>query len=319
MRDGTTRRRVLRKTGAAAGIAGLTSAAGCTTILGGGGSSAGSVTISSKSFTEQKILGYLALESVKANTDVDVKDKVGLGGTVTNFEALKSGETDLYWEYTGTAWATLPPKHDEVITDPEKIYDKVVSEFEDEYDITLLERAPFNNTYVLLARAEWSEEKGVTSISDFAKWVKNGHTDETVVMNAEFEQRADGWPGVTDHYDFGQAAKKLDVKNVSSSLTYKVVGNGQAVLGSGFNTNPKILKFDLTPLEDDEEFFPVYNPAPMVRQEVLDQSSAIEDPLNEVANALSTDTIRSLNRKVSIEQKDTREVAKNFLKSEGIV
>ncbi|WP_458188465.1 glycine betaine ABC transporter substrate-binding protein [Haladaptatus sp. NG-WS-4] len=300
-------------------MTGLTSTAGCSAILGGGGGGSGSVAVSSKSFTEQKILGYLAVESLKANTDVEVKDKVGLGGTVTNFEALKNGESDLYWEYTGTSWATLPPKHDEVITDSEKIYNKVEKEFEKKYDITLLERSPFNNTYVLLARKQWAKKQGISSLTDFSKWVKDGNTNSTVVMNAEFEQREDGWPGVTKHYDFANAAKKLNVKNVGSALTYKVVGNGQAILGSGFNTNPKILKFDLTALEDDEGFFPVYNPAPMTRKEVLDENSGIKKPLNDVAKALSTDTIRSLNEKVSIQGKDAQTVAKNYLKSEGIV
>lgn len=315
----TTRREALRKVGAATGVASLTSTAGCSAILGGGGGSAGTVAVSSKSFTEQKILGYLTVESLRANTDVTVKDKVGLGGSVTNFEALKSGESDLYWEYTGTAWATLPPKHDKVITKPEKIYKKVEKEFEEKYGITLLERAPFNNTYVLLTRTNWAEEQGISTISDFAKWVKNGHTDKTVVMNAEFEQRDDGWPGLVKHYDFQEAAKKLNIKNVSSALTYKVVGNGQAVLGSGFNTNPKITKFDLTALKDNEGFFPVYNPAPMTRQKVVEKNPAIKKPLQAVANSLTTDTIRSLNRKVSIEGKDARTVAKNYLKSEGLL
>jgi osmoprotectant transport system substrate-binding protein len=319
MRRETTRRRLLKKTGAATGAAGLTSIAGCNAVLGGGDGSTGSVTVSSKSFTEQKILGYLTVESLRANTDIDVNDEVGLGGSVTNFEALKSGESDLYWEYTGTSWATLPPKHDEVITDSEEIYSKVKSEFEEEHVITLLERSPFNNTYVLLTREQWADEQGVSTLSDFATWVKDGNTDNTVVMNAEFEQRDDGWPGVTDHYGFSDAASDLNVKNVGSSLTYKVVGNGDAILGSGFNTNPKILKFDLMSLEDDEGFFPVYNPAPMVRQEVLDENPAIEEPVNEIANSLSTDAIRSLNQKVSIEGKDARTVAENYLKSEGLV
>jgi len=319
MRRETTRRRLLKKAGAATGAAGLTSIAGCNAVLGGGDGSTGSVTVSSKSFTEQKILGYLTVESLRANTDIDVNDEVGLGGSVTNFEALKSGESDLYWEYTGTSWATLPPKHDEVITDSEEIYSKVKSEFEEEHDITLLERSPFNNTYVLLTREQWADEQGVSTLSDFATWVKDGNTDNTVVMNAEFEQRDDGWPGVTDHYGFSDATSDLNVKNVGSSLTYKVVGNGDAILGSGFNTNPKILKFDLMSLEDDEGFFPVYNPAPMVRQEVLDENPAIEEPVNEIANSLSTDAIRSLNQKVSIEGKDARTVAENYLKSEGLV
>lgn len=315
----TSRRETLRNLGAVAGTAGLSSIAGCSAILGGGGGSKGSLTVSSKSFTEQKILGYLTVEALKSNTDVEVVNKVGLGGSVTNFEALKSGESDLYWEYTGTAWATLPPKHDKVITDPEEIYSKVKSEFESEYDITFLERAPFNNTYVLLTRSQWADDNGVSSLSDFASWVNDGNTDTTVVMNAEFQERDDGWPGVTEHYGFADAASELNVRNVSSSLTYKVVGQGDAALGSGFNTNPKIPKFDLTSLEDDENFFPVYNPVPMVRQDALDANEAITEPLNEVAASLSTDTIRSLNRKVSIDGEDASTVAENHLSSEGLI
>lgn len=318
MRSEITRRELLQKTAAGGGVVGLASVAGCSTIL-GGDTGGGSVAVSSKSFTEQKILGYLAVEALRANTDLSIEDKVGLGGTVTNFEALKSGETDLYWEYTGTSWATLPPKHDEVITDPSKIFKKVKQEFENEYDITLLKRAPFNNTYVLLSRTKWAKKNSVSSLSEFASWLKDGNTDKTVVMNAEFEQRKDGWPGVTKHYTFQNAAKKLSVKNVDSSLTYKVVGNGQAVLASGFNTNPKILKFDLTPLEDDKGFFPVYNPAPTVRQQALDENPVIERSLNEVASTLSTDTIRSLNENVSIQGTDAQTVAKKYLKAEGII
>jgi glycine betaine/choline ABC-type transport system substrate-binding protein len=139
------------------------------------------------------------------------------------------------------------------------------------------------------------------------------------VMNAEFQERDDGWPGVIDHYGFADAAAELSTKNVSSSLTYKVVGQGDALLGSGFNTNPKIPKFDLMSLEDDKNFFPVYNPVPMVRQEALDENEAIAGPLNDVAASLSTDTIRSLNRKVAIDGEDARTVAENYLSSEGLI
>ncbi|MCT9095579.1 glycine betaine ABC transporter substrate-binding protein [Haloarchaeobius sp. HME9146] len=320
MTQKTTRRDALKTAGAVTSAAGLTALAGCSAILGGGGGGgSGSITVGSKQFTEQEVLGYLAVEALKANTDVDVNDKVGLGGSVTNFEALKSGQTDMYWEYTGTAWATLPPKHSKVITDPEKIQQKVESEFESEHDITLLDRAPFNNTYVLCVRKQWAEDTGVTSISDYATYLQDGNTDHTLVMDAEFQEREDGWPGLIEHYDFADAAKQLNVKNVSPALGYQIVGEKEAAVTMGFNTNPKILKFDLQSLEDDKGFFPVYNPAPMVRQPALEENPSIEEPLNEVANALSTDTIRSLNRKVSIDKKDARTVAKNFLESEGLV
>lgn len=316
----TTRRDVLRTGTAAVAAMGVTSTAGCTeAVLGGdSGGSEGSVAVGSKKFAEQEILGTLALEAIDRNTDVSTTDETSLGGTVTNFEALKNDQIDLYWEYTGTVWATLPPKHDEVITDPQEIYEKAKSEFESEHGITMLDRAPFNNTYVLTANSEWVSETGVSSLTGFADHVNSGNTDFTVVMNAEFQDRDDGWPGLTDHYGFSDTASELNVKNVDSGLTYQVVGQGDAAVGMGFNTNPKIIKFDLEVLEDDDGFFPVYNPAPLVTQEALDDNGAIAEPLNAVAGALTTDKIRELNRRVSIDGEDVSTVADDFLSNENV-
>lgn len=313
MTERVTRRSALK---GVAGVAGLGSLAGCASVLGGGG---GKLTVSSKQFTEQELLGSMTYVTLKENTDLQVKDQVGLGGTTTNFKALKEGQVDVYWEYTGTAWATLPPKHDKVITDPQKIYDKVESDFEDEYDITFLDRAPFNNTYVLVANPDWVKKTGVKTLSGFAEYVNGGNTDFTVVMDAEFQNRADGWPGLAKHYGFDDAAGEINVKNVGAGLTYQIVGNGEAAVGMGFNTNPKILKFDLTVLEDDEKFFPVYNPAPMVSQKTLEKDQSMKEPLNALAPKLTTDKIRNLNKRVSIGGEGAKSVAREFLKSEGLL
>lgn len=298
------------KGAAGAGIVGTL--AGCM-----GGSS--SVKVGSKQFTEQELLGYMALESLKANTELSTKDEVGLGGSTTNFKAVKEGQIDVYWEYTGTMWATLPPSHDEVITDPEKLYAKLDENWDKEHGLELLERAPFNNTYVLTANPTWQEETGVSTISEFAEYVTSGNTDVTVAMNAEFQSRSDGWPGLAKHYGFDEVRKDLNVKNIGSGLTYQVVGEGEADIGMGFNTNPKILKFDLAVLTDDEGFFPVYNPAPLVNQKTLDSNTAMKSALNAIGPALSTDKIRDLNRQVSIEGKDAQSVAKKFLKNADII
>lgn len=311
-----TRRQVLKQGTVAGGTAGLTALAGCTSFIGG---TSASVKVGSKQFTEQELLGYMAYESLKANTDVKVVNEVGLGGTTTNFRALKNDEIDLYWEYTGTAWATLPPKHDKVITDPKEIYNKVDKEFNEQHSLDFLQRAPFNNTYVLTANPNWVEKTGVKTISDFAEYVNNGNTDFTVVLNAEFEKRPDGWPGLAKHYGFDDVRSKLNVKNVSSGLTYQTVGQGDAQVGVGFNTNPKIIKFDLVVLKDDEKFFPVYNPAPLVRQDTLKSNPAIKEPLNAIGPKLSTDQIRNLNKQVSIGGADAQKVAREFLKNEGLI
>lgn len=309
MSDQLSRRDVI-KSAAGAGFTGAL--AGCM----GGGSS---VKVGSKQFTEQELLGYMALESLKANTDLTAKDEVGLGGTTTNFKAVKEGQIDVYWEYTGTAWATLPPSHDEVITDPEKLHTKLDENWDDKHTLEYLKRAPFNNTYVLTANPDWVKKTGVKTISDLAKYINNGNTDFTVVMNAEFQSRSDGWPGLAKHYGFADSRKDLNVKNIGSGLTYQVVGEGEADIGMGFNTNPKILKFNLEVLKDDEGFFPVYNPAPLVNQKTLDSHSEMKSALNAIGPKLTTDKIRDLNRQVSIEGKDANKVAKQFLKDAGVI
>lgn len=316
MSQGHTRREILRTTSATAGAAGLASLAGCTSFLGGGG---GSVAVGSKKFTEQELLGYMSLLSLQENTDLDVQNEVSLGGTTTNFKALQNDQIDTYWEYTGTAWATLPPKHEKVITDPQEIYNKVDEEFRNEHDLDFLQRAPFNNTYVLTANPNWVEKTGITTISGFAEYIKSGNTDITVAMNAEFQNRPDGWPGLAKHYGFNDVRKELNVKNIGSGLVYQVVGEGEASIGMGFNTNPKILKFDLEVLKDDKRFFPVYNPAPLVRMDALDENPAMKEPLNAIGPKLSTDKIRNLNRRVSIGGEDAEKVARDFLTNAGVI
>lgn len=308
-----TRRSLLTTVGAI----GLGSLAGCSSLVGGNGG--GSIAIGSKQFTEQQLLGYMSYHTLDENTDLDVVDEVGLGGTTTNFQALQEGEIDTYWEYTGTAWLTLPPQHDEVISDPQEIYDQVKSEFEEEHGITFLDRAPFDNTYVLLANPNWQPEVGIETMSEFASYVQEGNTDLTVVMNAEFQDRSDGWPGLVEHYEFADAASELNIQNVGSGLTYQIIGEDEAEVGMGFNTNPNILRYDLVVLEDDKGFFPVYNPAPMVTMDTLEDNEAMREPLNELVTTLSTDTIRQLNRRVSVDGEDASEVARDHLSSNGLI
>ena len=130
------------------------------------------VVVSSKTFTEQLVLGQITLLALE-HAGIPVEDSTGLGGesaTKVNRNALLMGNSDLYWEYTGTAWMII---HEEkmVISDPEKVY-SLVKERDREKGLIWLDYAPFNNTYTIMMRKEHAEELGIETFSELAQWVR---------------------------------------------------------------------------------------------------------------------------------------------------
>lgn len=308
---------MLKKGLTASGVAVFGSVAGC---LGGTGGSSTTVTAASMQWTEAKLMGYLGFESLKATTDFEVKDELSLGGSMQCFQALKSGEIDFYHLYTGGAYATIPPKHDEIPKDPDTLYKRAKKEMREEHNLRYLQPANFNNTYAMAVRPEWKEQTGLETVSDFAEHVKSGNTDLTVVLGPEFAERADGWPGLTEAYGFGDAAEKINIKKIGADLTYQVLGEQKAEVGMVFTTNPKIKKYGLAVLEDDKSFFPPYNPAPLVNTELVNSNPVVEEALVAPMKALESErVVMNLNAQISLEGKDVQTVAKEFLTNEGII
>jgi len=273
----------------------------------------GLIVIGSKDFTEQIILGQIAVLALQ-DAGYQVDDQTGLGGTAINREALLAGEIDMYWEYTGTGWIAHLG-HEDPITDPQECYDKVKAEDADN-DLVWLDMAPFNNTYTLMMQQDTGEELGIETISDLAKYIKDGG-DASLCINQEFYARPDGFRGVEKLYDF--QFDEDQVIMMDSGLTYKALKDGKCTTAMGFATDGRIAAFGFFNMEDDKQFFPVYNPAPVVRQEIMDQYPGVAIVLDPVAQALTTDKMMELNKRVDIDEEDPQDVACDFLMSEGLV
>ena len=273
----------------------------------------GLVVVGSKDFSEQYILGYIAVIALEA-AGFEVDDQVGLGGTAVNREALLAGEIDLYWEYTGTGWMAHLG-HEEPITDPQECYDEVKAE-DAGNDLVWLDMAPFNNTYTLMMQQTVGDELGVASISDLAEYI-NGGGDASLCINQEFYARPDGFKGVEALYGF--QFDEDQVIMMDSGLTYKALQDGECTTAMGFATDGRIAAFGFFNLEDDQQFFPVYNPAPVVRQEIMDAYPGIATVLAPVAQALTTEKMMEMNKRVDIDEEDPEDVACDFLISEGLV
>jgi len=273
------------------------------------------LTVGSKEFTEQLILGKLTVALLE-NAGATVDDQTGLAGSVAARKALESGEIDMYWEYTGTNWLTYL-KETEPLPDARAQYDAVVKA-ETANQIKLLDPAPANNTYAFAVREEAAQQLGVEKISDFATLVQQRPQEATLCVGEEFTARDDGLPGVEKTYGFEFPAD--GVTKVDEGIIYTEVDKGgRCNFGEVFVTDGRIAANGLKVIQDDKSFFPKYNPALNVRAEVASKYPALAELINPVAAKLDDATMQKLNAQVDVEGLPEEEVAQQWLEENGFL
>ncbi len=311
----------------------LTLAAGCGNQGSPGSGSGGSIseefslsgpqafasfTVGSKNFTEQRILGEIAVQSLEA-AGADVTDRISLGGNEEVRQALVDKDIDLYWEYTGTAWLVHLSNADS-ISEPQKLYKSVAKQDLKENDIEWLDPAPGNNTYAVAASQKTLDETGVSNISDLAKLAEKSPDKAKLCYGDEddFSSRSDGLPGLEEAYDFEYPEDSQIVVPLDS--VYENVAKGERCnFGIVFTTNGLIEEENLKLLEDDKDFFAVYNPTVIMSKKTLSDYPKLEELFAEISKKLTTKELLKLNSQVDIEGKTPANVAEKWLKDSGFV
>lgn len=267
------------------------------------------ITIGSKNFSEQLILGNMLADMIENKTDIQVERKLNLGGTQVAFGALKKGDIDLYVEYTGTGLVDIMKKPAQ--NHPEQVYNMVKNEFKNKYGIDLLKPLGFNNTYALAVRQDTAKQFGLKTISDLSKVSNQLIIGPTI----EFPNRSDGLPGLSNAYNLNFKA----VKPVDGGLRYTALKNHKSDVIDAFSTDGLLKAFHLTVLKDDQHFFPPYYAVPMIKDSTLKEHPELKKVLNSLAGKLTDDKMRDLNYKVDRLKQSPDKVAKEFLKSEGLI
>ena len=274
-----------------------------------GGGAKGSVTVASKDFTEQFILGEMYALLLE-DAGYTVERKLNLGGTPVTQAALLSGEIDVYPEYTGTGLLTvlkLP-----VMSDPQAVFDTVKTEYAAQFQLAWLDPAPMNNTQALAMTKARAAELGITTFSDMV-----AHASELVLIGPpEFAEREDGIPGLKQVYGDFEFANFL---SVDPGLRYQALLNGEADVVVAFGTDGELAAYDLLSLVDDKGLYPPYQVAPVIRQAVLDENPEIAETLNALAPLLTNETMQRLNNEVSGNGREPADVAQEFLAQEGLI
>lgn len=272
------------------------------------------LTVTSKEFTEQIILGQIMGLALKA-AGAAVVDRTNIQGSIGAREAVTSGTADGSYEYTGTSWITYLG-HTEPITDPRKQWE-AVRDADREKGLTWLPYSTLNNTYALALKPADQKKYGLKTLSDLADLVKKAPNAVTLCVENEFATRNDGLPGMTKKY--GMKIPTGQIKRMSAGVIYTQVKSGNCTLGEVYTTDGRIQAMGLKTLADDRHFFPNYNAAPQMYTKTMKEHPEIADVLAPITEALNNTVAQRLNSKVDVAGEDPHEVAKDWLVEEGFV
>ncbi len=273
------------------------------------------IIVGGKNFTEQYILPEMAKRLLEKN-GFTVVLKTGVGSTVAR-QSLVNNQIDLYYEYTGTSYTIYHKQGDEdIMTNQDKCYEWV-KKADAEKGLMWLDPVQFNNTYTLIMRKDQAEKTAIVTISDLSRYIKQ-HPDSLIVgVGAEFWERPDGFKPLMKRYVFTVPYNKI--RKMDDGLLYKALKDKQVDVSMGFATDGRIAAFNFIILKDDKSYFPMYNPAPVVRASVLEKYPEIKDILKPMAEKLTTAEMQKLNAMVDIEHKKIKDVAMGWLKEKGLI
>jgi glycine betaine/choline ABC-type transport system substrate-binding protein len=267
------------------------------------------IIVGSKNFTEQVVLGELLAAHIESSLEIPVEKKLNLAGTFICHQAVKSGEIDLYVEYTGTAFTGILGR--EPIRDREEVYARVQEEYAEKFSLEWTEPLGFNNTFAIMIRSEDARTLGLRALSQVSKFTPKWRAG----FGYEFIERADGYSGLAAAYGLVFAGPPLEL---DLGLMYRALRDGQVDLIAGNSTEGLVDALELTILEDDKGYFPPYYAAPVVNRGALERHLGLRGSLRQLGNSISDEEMRRLNYAVDGEKRDVREVVREFLESKGL-
>jgi len=267
------------------------------------------VVIGSKPFNEQYILAHMiALLLDEEGIEAEVQE--GLGGSSINYEALKQGQIDAYVEYTGTAYSVILDLPQKKTWDPEIVYTESEAGMLNKDDIHIAVNIGFQDNYGIAVPRKWALQNSMSTISQLG-----GLAGQlTIGTDPEFATRPDGLPQLEEVYGitFGQTAQ------MEPTLMYEAIKNGNVDAISGYTTDTRIDRFELMFLEDDKNALIPYDAIVLVNRGLMENSQAME-ALLKLENKIDTDTMRQLNYQYDVEQREAKDIARDYLLAQGLI
>ena len=266
------------------------------------------VTLGSKNFPEQLILGQLYAQGLRSK-GFKVALKGNIGATEVIDKALTSGKIDGYPEYTGIGLTAIagdskPP------SSASDAYNKLKA-FEEKRGFTLVSMTPFVDTNTIVVKPDYAAGHQLKTIADF-KNLRPGSVK--LAGPPEFATRAEGLPGLKKAYGVTFKFKPLAI-----GLQYKALDNGDVQTATVFTTDGELQGNKYTELSDPKNVFGFQNVAPVFSKKVLStEGPAFTQTVNAVSALLSTEAMRRMNAAVVLDKQDPAAVASAFQKANNL-
>lgn len=278
------------------------------------------VVVSSKIDTEGGVLGNIILAVLDAN-DIPTESRIQLGGTPIVREAITAGQIDIYPEYTGNAAFFFNKAEESVWKNATEAYEMAKELDYEANKVVWLTPAPANNTWGIAVREELAKANDLKTFSDFAGFVRDGG-EAKLAASSEFVNSAAALPAFQAAYDFKLEPEQLitlsggDTAATIAAAARQTNGVNAAMV---YGTDGGIAPSGLLVLNDDKAVQPVYQPAPIIREAVLDEYPQIAELLEPVFLKLDLETLQKLNGAVQVSGEPAKAVATNFLKQNGFL
>jgi osmoprotectant transport system substrate-binding protein len=279
------------------------------------------ITVGSKIDTEGSLLGNM-IALVLEDAGFEVIDRIQTGATSVVRQAIISGEIDIYPEYTGNGYYLFSGETEaEVWKNAETAYRSVKQLDLDANNIIWLTPAPANNTWAIAVRGELAEREGLETMNDLAAFVKAGGQIK-LAGSEEFVSSPAALPAFEEGYGFSLREEQLVVfSSGNTAVTEQAAARGTDGVNASmaYGTDGQLSALGLVVMTDTSGIQPVYEPAPIIRKEVLDADPEIADLLEPVFLSLNLETLQMLNGRVAVNGEDPRSVAEDYLLEHGFL
>ena len=272
-----------------------------------------SLTIGSKNFPEQEILGEIYAQALTA-AGYKVKSALNLGSETVALKAVKTGQISGYPEYASTALTSffgLEPE--EVPSDATEAWEKANEEFEKE-GLVAFEPTPFASANAVGTLRKTAEKYGLKTVSDL-----EGVSEKLSLYGSpECRQRIDCLAGLEKLYGL----KFKSFTPVDIGLRYTVLEKGQADLSILFTTDPQLSaeKEKFVILEDDKHVFPAGNVIFVTTQKVAEEAGPdYEKTILQAQEGLTLKVMQELDARVELEKETPEAAAKAYLESAELI